>query len=92
MLTGKYSAENVPKGPRGQLFKQILPGLTPLLETMRQVGAGRGKTMSQVRLPCQAKSPTPQVFLPTFVTLWDLSMFEKGFGSLVQFVMTLAHP
>lgn len=49
MLTGKYSAENVPKGPRGQLFRQILPGLTPLLETMRVIAAGRGKTLPQVR-------------------------------------------
>ncbi|GAQ77734.1 NAD(P)-linked oxidoreductase superfamily protein [Klebsormidium nitens] len=62
MLTGKYSAENVPKGPRGQLFRQILPGLTPLLETMRAIAAGRGKTLPQVAINwcvCKGTIPIP---------------------------------
>lgn len=49
MLTGKYSPDNVPKGPRGQLFKQILPGLKPLLDTLGRIATSRRKTTSQVR-------------------------------------------
>ena len=48
MLTGKYSAERLPAGPRGVLFRQILPGLEPLLNTMRQIAARKRKTVSQV--------------------------------------------
>jgi pyridoxine 4-dehydrogenase len=48
MLTGKYSPTNVPQGPRGFLFKQVLPGLDPLLNTMRDIAEKRGKTISQV--------------------------------------------
>lgn len=51
MLTGKYSADDLPKGPRGLLFRQILPGIAPLLDTMRQIASGRKKTVSQVPPP-----------------------------------------
>ena len=33
---------------RGILFKQVLPGLDPLLDTMRQIAKKRGKSVSQV--------------------------------------------
>ena len=33
---------------RGVLFKQVLPGLDPLLDTMRQIAKKRGKSVSQV--------------------------------------------
>ncbi len=51
MLTGKYSADRLPAGPRGILFRQILPGLEPLLDMMRQIAASRRKTVSQVTEP-----------------------------------------
>lgn len=35
-------------GYRGLLFKQVLPGLEPLFDTMRQISKRRGKTFSQV--------------------------------------------
>ena len=51
MLTGKYSvsAGVLPKGPRGALFRQILPGLEPLLGTMEAIARDRRKSVSQVR-------------------------------------------
>lgn len=50
MLTGKYdvSSGKLPKGPRGLLFRQILPGLQPLLSTMEAIAKERRKTVSQV--------------------------------------------
>ena len=51
MLTGKYdvSSGRLPKGPRGLLFRQILPGLEPLLSTMEAIAQERRKSVSQVR-------------------------------------------
>lgn len=50
MLTGKYDAKTgrLPKGPRSVLFRQILPGIEPLLGAMRAIADERGKTASQV--------------------------------------------
>lgn len=62
MLTGKYSADELPKGPRGLLFRQILPGIAPLLHTMRQIATVRKKTVSQVAINwciCQGTVPIP---------------------------------
>ncbi|KAG6391524.1 hypothetical protein SASPL_149280 [Salvia splendens] len=38
MLTGKYNTSNLPTGPRGFLFQQILPGLEPLLNRLHKQG------------------------------------------------------
>lgn len=48
MHAGKYDMQNLPAGPRGQLFKQLLPEVQPLLDVLQQVADTRGKTMSQV--------------------------------------------
>jgi len=48
MLTGKYDASSLPKGPRSVLFRQILPGLESLLSCLRRIAEKKGKTMSQV--------------------------------------------
>lgn len=40
---------SVPEGPRGALFKQLLPEARPLLELLREVADARRKTMSQAR-------------------------------------------
>lgn len=48
MLTGKYNVGNLPKGPRGLLFRQILPGIQPLTDTLQQIASSRRKTASQV--------------------------------------------
>lgn len=53
LLSGKYSLDDpgsLPGGPRGLLFRQVLPGLAPLLGELRAVGAARGKTPSQVAI------------------------------------------
>lgn len=50
LLSGNYSPDRLPAGPRSLLFRQILPGLAPLLDCLRAVAAARGKTMSQVAI------------------------------------------
>uniref|UniRef100_A0A803L2D9 NADP-dependent oxidoreductase domain-containing protein n=1 Tax=Chenopodium quinoa TaxID=63459 RepID=A0A803L2D9_CHEQI len=47
MLTGKYTLSNLPSGPRSLLFRQILPGLEPLLHCLNAIASRRQKTMSQ---------------------------------------------
>ncbi|KAL4421934.1 hypothetical protein ABPG77_007876 [Micractinium sp. CCAP 211/92] len=65
MLTGKYSMDDpssLPGGPRGLLFRQVLPGLQPLLQVMGEIAARRKKTLSQVVINwciCQGAVPIP---------------------------------
>ncbi|PRW57658.1 pyridoxal chloroplastic [Chlorella sorokiniana] len=65
MLTGKYSLQDpssLPGGPRGLVFRQVLPGLAPLLDLMAQIAERRGKTPSQVAINwaiCQGAVPIP---------------------------------
>ncbi|CAO2838540.1 unnamed protein product [Amaranthus hypochondriacus] len=60
MLTGKYSSSNLPSGPRSFLFRQILPGLEPLLLCLREIASKRQKTMSQVAINwCISKGTIP---------------------------------
>ncbi|XP_020093815.1 pyridoxal reductase, chloroplastic isoform X1 [Ananas comosus] len=64
MLTGKYSVSNLPRGPRALLFRQILPGLDPLLNTLQDIAQRRGKTMSQIAINwciCKGAIPIPGV-------------------------------
>ncbi|CAL4925886.1 unnamed protein product [Urochloa decumbens] len=64
MLTGKYDASNLPKGPRSVLFRQILPGLESLLTCLKQIAEKKGKTMSQVAINwciCKGTIPIPGV-------------------------------
>ena len=63
LLTGKYSEKGpFPKGIRGFLFRQLLPGIRPLLDCLREVAESRNKTMSQVALNwciCKGTIPIP---------------------------------
>ncbi|WP_110988008.1 aldo/keto reductase [Acaryochloris thomasi] len=61
ILTGKYSEQGpFPKGLRGQLFRQLVPGAKPLLQTLRAVASAKKKTMAQVALNwCIAKGTIP---------------------------------
>ncbi|KAF3321377.1 pyridoxal reductase [Carex littledalei] len=64
MLTGKYTASTLPSGPRGLLFRQILPGLESLLFSLRRIAQARGKTMSQVAINwciCKGTIPIPGI-------------------------------
>lgn len=60
MLTGKYTPSRLPRGPRGLLFKQILPGLEPLLVSLRDIAEKRNKTIPQVAINwCISKGTIP---------------------------------
>lgn len=63
ILTGKYSEQGpFPKGIRGLLFRQLLPGVRSLLQCLRAVAESRNKTMSQVAINwciCKGTIPIP---------------------------------
>jgi pyridoxine 4-dehydrogenase len=63
VLTGKYSENGpFPKGIRGLLFRQILPGVRSLLSCLQEVAQSRNKTMSQVAINwciCKETIPIP---------------------------------
>ena len=63
LLTGKYSEKgSFPKGIRGFLFRQLLPGITPILACLREIAKSRNKTMSQVAINwciCKGTIPIP---------------------------------
>ncbi|MEP0871961.1 aldo/keto reductase [Trichocoleus desertorum AS-A10] len=61
ILTGKYSEQGpFPQGIRGLLFKQLLSGSRPLLDSLQAIATSRDKTMSQVSLNwCIAKGTIP---------------------------------
>ncbi|KAG7605953.1 Pyridoxal reductase [Arabidopsis thaliana] len=64
MLTGKYSSSKLPTGPRSLLFRQILPGLEPLLLALSEIAKKRGKTMPQVAINwciCKGTVPIPGI-------------------------------
>ena len=62
MLTGKYEVgPALPKGPRALLFRQILPGLAPLLAELRSVATARGKTPSQASPSLLCPSGCPHI-------------------------------
>ncbi|XP_047340776.1 pyridoxal reductase, chloroplastic [Impatiens glandulifera] len=64
MLTGKYNDSNYPQGPRGLLFRQIIPGLKPLLSSLENIARKRGKTISQVAINwciCKGTIPIPGI-------------------------------
>jgi len=61
LLTGKFSQTgNLPPGIRGFLFKQLLPGIKPILGCLRIIADFRNKTMSQVAINwCMRKGTIP---------------------------------
>lgn len=61
LLTGKYSEKgSFPKGIRGLLFRQLLPGIRPLLACLGEIAAARNKTISQVAINwCISKGTIP---------------------------------
>ncbi len=61
LLTGKYSVKGpFPKGVRGLLFRQLLPGIQPLLDCLQEVARSRNKTLSQVAINwCISKGTIP---------------------------------
>lgn len=64
MLSGKYSPTKLPRGPRAILFRQILPGLEPLLRSLKEIAQKRSKTVPQVAINwciCMGTVPIPGV-------------------------------
>jgi len=60
LLTGKYSSEKTPKGLRGLVCRQILPGARSLLDCLGAIAESRQKTSAQVALNwCIAKGTIP---------------------------------
>ena len=61
LLTGKYTLDGPrPKGLRGLVFRQLLPGIQPLLDCMGEVAAERQKTLAQIALNwCMCKGTVP---------------------------------
>lgn len=62
LLTGKYSESAFPKGIRGFLFKQIIPGMRPLLTCLQEIAQNRNKSRSQVAINwciCKGSIPIP---------------------------------
>jgi pyridoxine 4-dehydrogenase len=61
LLTGKFSEKGTfPKGIRGLLCRQLLPGMKPLLGCLQEIANGRNKTMSQVAINwCISKGTIP---------------------------------
>ena len=63
MLTGKYGHDGpYPKGLRGLVFRQLLPGMKPLLETLGAISTHRSKTPAQVAINwciCKGTIPIP---------------------------------
>jgi len=61
LLTGKYSENGpLPKGILGLLFRQLLPKVKTLLETVRSIAQSKNKTMSQVAINwCISKDTIP---------------------------------
>ncbi|MEM9136261.1 MAG: aldo/keto reductase [Cyanobacteria bacterium P01_F01_bin.42] len=63
LLTGKYGENTArPKGLRGQLFRQLLPGIQPLLNCLQAIANAREVTMAQTALNwciCKGTIPIP---------------------------------
>ncbi|MBD2256996.1 aldo/keto reductase [Pseudanabaena sp. FACHB-2040] len=63
LLTGKYAVGGtLPKGLRGLVFRQLLPGIQPLLEGMNAIATRRDKTPAQIALNwciCKGTIPIP---------------------------------
>jgi aryl-alcohol dehydrogenase-like predicted oxidoreductase len=79
MLTGKYSLDVPPKGPRNRKYNnEYLLGLQPLLKLMREIGEGHGnKSPAQVALNwIIAKGAIP---IPGAKTM---SQVEENIGAL----------
>lgn len=63
LLTGKYSEKgSFPKGIRGLLFRQLLPGISPMIACLKEIAQSRNKTLSQVSINwciCKGSIPIP---------------------------------
>ncbi len=63
LLTGKYTSQEIPPGPRGTQYADLLPRIDPLLKMMTEIGQDHGgKSNAQVALNwviCKGALPIP---------------------------------
>ena len=60
LLTGRYTTNHLPSGPRGLLFSRLLPRLEPLLSLMDEIAADHGSTPAGVAVNwCRAHGTIP---------------------------------
>lgn len=62
LLTGKYGNGVFPKGVRGLLFRYLLPGIQPVLNSLREIASSREKNPAQIALNwclCKGTIPIP---------------------------------
>jgi aryl-alcohol dehydrogenase-like predicted oxidoreductase len=63
ILTGKYTAENLPTGMRGPMYSELIPRIAPLLKLMTEIGQDHGgKSNGQVAINwtiCKGTLPIP---------------------------------
>lgn len=64
LLTGKYNLDNLPRSgnPRRQLFRELLPGAQPLLNTLEVIAKDLDKSQSQIAINwalCKGTVPIP---------------------------------
>lgn len=64
LLTGKYNLDNLPRpgNPRRQLFRELLPGAQPLLNTLEVIAKDYSKTPAQIAINwalCKDTVPIP---------------------------------
>jgi pyridoxine 4-dehydrogenase len=77
LLSDRYDEDNLPQGPRGLLFRQIYPGLKPLLGTLREVAKERGKSVPQVAINwCMSKGAV------VIVGVKSAAQAEENLGAL----------
>lgn len=64
LLTTKYTLDNLPPvfNPRRQLFRELLPSATPLLQTLKAVSKEYNKTPSQVAINWTMCKKTVPIF------------------------------
>jgi aryl-alcohol dehydrogenase-like predicted oxidoreductase len=79
MLTGKYTADNVPSGMRRRMYsRKLLVRIQPLIDVLREIGQAHGdKTPSQVSLNwliCKGAVPIPGAK--------NLRQAQENFGAL----------
>lgn len=85
ILTGKYTSNSVPTGPRSRVIREALPKVSPLLRELNTISKSRGKTVAQVALNwCIQKGTVPipgarnsaQAFENAGAMGWDLDKEE----------------
>ena len=64
LLTAKYTLDNLPPvfNPRRQLFLELLPSATPLLQTLKAIAKEYNKTPSQVAINWTMCKKTVPIF------------------------------